>query len=369
MCHPIIRILFSGLLLAGLAACSQEPHAGNAAPRPVKVEQIGTSEGLAAESFVGTVRAHRHADLGFESGGRIAAILVEVGDSVQMGQPLARLDPATAQAHLAKASADQTAASMTLKEREAQLHRTLQLEHDQVVAHAAVEDAQTQQQAALSQLQAAKAAVALAQREVNLGEIRAPFSGQIVARQAQPFADVAPAQVILQLEATGALEVVLPLPERTASTLKLGQAAQIQLSGSTTVIPATLDKLSGRADNGAQVQAIFRIDGTAPDLRSGSTVAVTLAASGTVALTIPAAALLPGQQPGSGHVFVLDMARQKLQLRSVQVGSTLAANGRIPLLSGVQRGEWVVVTGTPFLIDGQAATRFVPQTLLKDTQS
>src|SRR5204862_230717 len=63
-------------------------------PRPVKVAEVRLAPATETRAFTGVVRARREADIAFRTGGRITARLVEVGQKVTAGQPLARLDEA-----------------------------------------------------------------------------------------------------------------------------------------------------------------------------------------------------------------------------------------------------------------------------------
>ena len=99
--------------------------------------------------------------------------------------------------------------------------------------------------------------MASARRDLAFTRITAPFDGEIVARQVQPFVDVAAGQRVLQMEAGRALEAVVMLPDTIAATLAPGAEAQA-VSG-TDRVTLTMERLSGRSDNGSLVQAIFRV--------------------------------------------------------------------------------------------------------------
>ena len=58
-----------------------------------------------AESYPGLVTARRESELGFERGGRIDSIAVDVGDRVTVGQVLARLDTRALEAQIVAANA------------------------------------------------------------------------------------------------------------------------------------------------------------------------------------------------------------------------------------------------------------------------
>lgn len=359
---PLARWTLAGFLASLLCACTAENVPLAAAPRPVKVERVASDDARPVQTFIGTLRAAQRAELGFETGGRIAAINVEVGDRVRAGQVLAVLDARIAQQHLIKAEADYAAANAALGEREAQLARLQGLEREQIVAGAQVDAVRAQRDTAVGQQQVAGAALALARRELGQTEIRAPFDGQIVARLAQAYGDMAPGQAVLHIEAPGTLEAVVGLPDAVAARTRIGERARLIVDG--TAYMAQLTKLSARADNGAQVAAIFRVDGASSRLRSGLAVALELPGDARRSMSLPASAVLPDAQAGDGQVFVLDSARERVELRHVRYATALNGDERITVLDGVADGEWVVVAGAPFLTDGQSATRFVAATRL-----
>lgn len=355
-----------------LTGCSQPPAPAVQAPRPVKIEVVGDSAADARESFVGTLRARQRSDLGFESPGRIAAILVEVGDHVRAGQVLARLDEAPARWRLDKAEADRAAAAAALAERTTLLQQHESLAKDRIVSATTLESVQVQHRQAVSQLQAAHAALALARRDLALVRITAPFDGEIVARSAQPHADVGAGQPVLQIEAGRALEVVAMLPDSVAARLSAGDAASASSPGQKAA-PLKLERLSARSESGSLVQAIFRVDGSAEGLRSGGVVSVELPRTSAATISVPASAVVYGgdaRRNGSvGSVFVLDAATQQLSRRAVVLGDAMLPGGRVAVTTGLARGDQVVVAGTAFLTEGQRAVKHEAQTLLNGGRS
>lgn len=97
------------VLLAGFVAtaCTTEPE-----PPPETVVERGVvTQGVSAS---GSLVSITEQNLGFADGGQVVELMVNVGDTVAPGQPLARLDDATAQSELAAAQAalDQQQASL-----------------------------------------------------------------------------------------------------------------------------------------------------------------------------------------------------------------------------------------------------------------
>lgn len=351
-------------LAAALAGCSQPAPPILQTPRPVKIEVIGNASANAYESFVGTLRARQRSELGFEFPGRIAAVLVDVGDHVRAGQVLARLDEAPARWRLDKAEADRSAAAATLAERTTQLQLHESLAKDRIVSSTTLESAQTQHRVAASQMQVAEAALALARRDLIQTAIRAPFDGAIVARSAQPHNDIGAGQPVLQIEADGALEVVAMLPDAVAARLTPGDAATAS-NPNLRPLPLKLERVSARSESGSLVQVTFRIDRPAKGLRSGGVVSVELPRTGPSAVSVPAAAVVYGTEGRrNASVFVLDTANQQLTRRSVELGDAVLPDGRQPVTAGLASGDQVVVAGTAFLTDGQSAVRHEAQTLL-----
>lgn len=346
-----------------LSACAESATPPSSAPKPVKTEVIGSTALYQADNFVGTLRARQRTDLGFESSGRVEAILVDVGDRVQAGQVLAQQDESPARWRLDQAQADRSAAAATLAERRTHLRQQEALARDGIISPVALQAAQASHQQAASQLEAVETAVAAAQRELAMTRITAPFDGEVVARHAQPFSDVAPGQAILQLEASGALEVVAMLPDSIATAMAPGARAHA-ISGADS-LELTMERLSGRNDGGSLVQAIFQVHQAPDGVRSGGVVSVELPRDGARAITLPATAVLPGTEAGRASVFVVDSDSGTLQRRTVQTEDRLLPDGRVAISAGLNVGERVVVAGTAFLNDGQSVVVHPAQTILQ----
>lgn len=298
--------------------------------------------------------------------------MVDVGDRVRAGQVLARLEEGPARWRLDKANADRAAAATVLAERETQVVDHEALTRDRIVSDTALRSVRTQRDQARSQLQAAEAAVALAQRELSLVRITAPFDGQVVGRLAQPHSDIGAGQALLQVESGRVLEVVAMLPEGLAARLAPGKPATALVVRGDQLprrVPMTLERLSGRSESGSLVQAIFRLEGPSSELSSGGVVSVELPRAMPQGIALPASALLPSAQKGFASVYVLDGVKQRVTRREVHVGEAMLPGGRIPVTGGLAVGELVVVAGTAFLSDGQAAIRHDGQTILLKERS
>src|SRR5437763_252078 len=102
------------LMAAALAGCNDTVAEKAEPPRPVLVATAHYDAETPERSFVGTVRPRIESDLGFRVAGKVAKRLVEVGQTVEIGQPLATLDEVDLKLQAEQAAAEQTAATGVL---------------------------------------------------------------------------------------------------------------------------------------------------------------------------------------------------------------------------------------------------------------
>jgi multidrug efflux pump subunit AcrA (membrane-fusion protein) len=82
------------LVLAALTGCGrQAPQPYEEPPRPVRSMTVAAGAVVSQWSLAGEVKPRVEVRYGFRVGGRVVERKVEVGDRVEQGQLLARLDP------------------------------------------------------------------------------------------------------------------------------------------------------------------------------------------------------------------------------------------------------------------------------------
>lgn len=222
------------LLAAGLAVSvfgvsswrSAEANLVQSAPPPLPVAAyrvVYEENAQIDESYPGLVSARRDSALGFQQGGLIEEIAVDLGDRVQRGDVIARLDTRTLRAQIAAADAQtaeaaaQTALARDTEERQASL---LARGH---ISQQRFDEAVTSTAAARARQAAARASADALRVQLDLMEIDAPFDGVITARLADEGAIAAPGQPVLQLVEDGALEIRVGLPAYVVSGLEHGE--------------------------------------------------------------------------------------------------------------------------------------------------
>src|SRR6185312_2157316 len=102
------------LLAVALAGCNEKVAEKPAPSRPVLVATAHYEAETPARSFVGTIRPRIEADMGFRVPGKVAKRLVEVGQTVEIDQPLATLDEVDLKLQAEQAVAEFNAATGVL---------------------------------------------------------------------------------------------------------------------------------------------------------------------------------------------------------------------------------------------------------------
>src|SRR4051794_7177068 len=162
-------------------------------PAPVTVQTVAATRGSisAGVNGTGTVMADQSSKVSFRGSGRVADVYVKVGDQVQAGQALAKLDDADLQAQLAQAQANEASAQSKL-----QVVQNGARPEDLAAAQAALAQADAKLQDLLTprapDVDAARAAVA--QEQAKLQGLLQGRPEDVTAAQAQVDAAVAKLQ-------------------------------------------------------------------------------------------------------------------------------------------------------------------------------
>ncbi len=97
-----------------LSGCNDTVAQRAEPPRPVLVASAHYEAVTPERSFVGTIRPRIETDMGFRVAGKVAKRLVEVGQTVDVGQPLAILDEVDLKLQAEQAEAEFRAATGVL---------------------------------------------------------------------------------------------------------------------------------------------------------------------------------------------------------------------------------------------------------------
>lgn len=350
----------------------------------VRVAPVTAQSGAAAAQGAvlnasGYVVARRRATVSSKVTGKVMRILIEEGQPVREGQILAHLDDTLPRASLAYAEAQLASARKAAAEDQARLAqaeltlvRRQQLLKEQVVGKAELDEAQSnvdslKARIAHTQLQVGVAESQVALQKTQLADmvVRAPFSGVVISKDAQPGEMISPVSAGGGFTRTGigtivdmsSLEIEVDVSETYINRVVPGMKVEAVLDAyKDWPISAHVITTIPSADRAkATVRVRIAFDQLDPRILPDMSVKVTLLrdepAAGTAA---PAAArgLLPktAVRTADGRTIVFVVREDRVERRAVSVG--LAQGDQVEVLSGVSAGERVVVDGPAALKDG-----------------
>ena len=245
------RWRWPGLMLAAVAV----GVLWYAVPQAESVQTVSVVSSTPSQQHVvltasGYVVAQRRASVASKATGRLVALYVREGSRVKRGEVMARLDPsdvvaamAAAQAGVRQAEVGVRQAQVELTNAQAELKRSQGLQAQGFISPQAVDAAQTRVRAAMASVQAAQAGVVSAQAQVKVQqvnedftEIRAPFDGVVLVKNANegdiitPFSNAAGSQgAVVTMADMSTLEVEADVSEGSLSQVRPGQPVEIML--------------------------------------------------------------------------------------------------------------------------------------------
>ena len=344
--------------LAALSACGEAPRPAVVA-RPVFVSVVQPDDASPSRQFTGTVRARVEAEVGFRAGGKVVERLVDVGQVVHAGQPLARLDPADYQLAV-QAAADQVQAARVDAEQSASDEARFQrLAAEGSVGSADHERQKARADAAAARLSQARQQWQLARNREAYATLIAPFDGVVTQLRFERGQVVGEGQPVLALARQGEREVVADIPEAWVAPLRRA-SAELRASAGDPLQPLALQlrELSPLASSaGRTFRARFAPAPAArralDELPLGSTadLRLTLPAARDGSIALPVTALVKAS--GEPGVWTLNAAGNGLVFQPVRVQAVDDATLRV---SGLKAGQRIVTVGAQKL-DGSVVVR------------
>jgi RND family efflux transporter MFP subunit len=370
------------LVVAAVAAWWWWGRAG-AIPVHVVAAQAITAGGPASGGSIldasGYVVARRQATVASKITARMVELDIEEGERVEAGQIIAKLDDtniraalneAGAQLDYAKASLAETQVNLANAQRDYDRQKSLLQGH--FVSQAAVDNSQTTLDALRAQLATQRSnvevvsrAVAVAQRNVDDTIVRAPFTGIVTVKAAQPGEMVSPVSAGGGFTRTGigtivdmdSLEIQVDVNENFINRVRAKQAVTARLNAYPDwQIPAHVIAVIPTADRSKGTVTV-RIALEQKDARILPEMGVRVsfldespqnsAATPAAGVTLPKSAIVEGSG-GTGAVYVL--RDDTVERRAVRLGA--AGSEGVTVLSGLTAGERVASGDLTQLKDG-----------------
>lgn len=282
------------------------------------------------QTYSSTVQANVINNISGQTAGRIRKLNVEVGDFVSEGDILAELDPMQL-----------NQARLRLKNEEVELERVKALYEEGAVSQSDFEALELSYNVSKSSYE-------------NLLEntiLRAPVSGVITARNYDVGDMYAMSSPIYTLYQITPVKLLVPVSETDYTKVKKGNTVTLTadafpgetFTGTVARVYPIIDPTSHTFKVEVQVKNLDR------KLRPGMYVRTTIKLGSAENIVVPDTAVLKQQGSGVRNVYILRQDNT-VELRNVTVGQHFG--DQMEILSGIEVGETVVVSGNTTLMDG-----------------
>lgn len=340
-------------MLVGLAvACgdgSQAPQSGSPGPgmgrgpggrdagvATVSVASVEMGSIARVVTVSGVVEPIRVIAVNSQLAGALRSVDVQEGDPVAENAVLARLDDRELRAQVASAEAAHQVALATYE-------RSQHLRERQVITAAEYERDRAALAAAEAQLQQLRT-------RLDYATVRSPVTGVVATKHVEQGDIVGVQTRLFTIADVSTMVVRVQVSELDVVHIEPGDAANVILDAfPDQPIPGRVRRVFPTADPTTRLVPVeVALEGEGARLaRAGFLARVSLHLSSKVeARLVPASAVLGSA--GSEAVFVVELGKAKR--RPVQTGAT--SEGRVEIVSGLEVGEVVVVTGNNALRDG-----------------
>jgi len=339
-------ILVFALLTGGSLPLSVHAQDSKPAVKPVKLMRVSTDSTGSQRTFFGRVSARQTVDLAFQVAGQLNEFPVLEGQQIGAGELVAKLDQVPFELALDRAKASRSDAALNLKRLE------------QLRGNAS----QSQVDSARTALTLAELAVRDAQYALDRATLIAPFDAIVASRFLANFTTVGGGTPVVRLHDMSELHIEVDVPELLFQQLGANPnvAVHARFPASDRDYPLEYRELNAEA---SQIGQTFRVTlGMAPpdDLRLLPGASVSVIATLTdqpVGIVLPATAIYK-EPDGTVAVMRFDENDGTARVVKTKVQLEVSNSGEFHILSGLEDGDEIVVTGVDALTDGQAVRRF-----------
>jgi RND family efflux transporter MFP subunit len=339
--------LLAGIMLAVLAialgGCNELAAEKVAPSRPVLVATVHYEAESPERSFVGTIKPRIETDMGFRVPGKVAKRLVEVGQTVDVGQPLATLDEVDLKLQAEQADAELHAATGVLAQAAAAEQRAKDLRAKGWTTDAQMDQAKAAADEARARLNRAQRSVELTNNSLSYATLVADTRGVVTATLIDAGQVVSSGQTAIRVARFAEKEAVVAIPETLVGRAKKDGVAIVTLwSEPNKKYAAKLREIAPAADPATRTYlAKFSLPDAGENVSLGMTATLTLADPATERVArLPLSALY--SQGGSPSLYIVDGSGD-VTLKPVAVKSY--ESNDVVISGGVDEGAKVVALG------------------------
>ena len=328
-----------------LGSCKPDTKVEAPEVRPVRT--MTASKGEAGETVVltGHIQAEDEPALAFRIGGRMIERPVNVGDRVEAGQVLAKLDPESELNALRSAEAALVAAQGQLTYARGDFERQRQLLANGHTPRARFDQSQKALQNAQSQVDNTEAQLQIARDRVSWTTLTADAAGTVTARGAEPGEVVQAGQMIVRLARQSGRDAVFDVPAQLLRSAPGDAQITVRLADDPSVMATgRVREVAPQADPVTRTFAVKVGLSDPPEaMRLGATVTGSVKLESEPVIALPASALTElNRQPA---VWIVDPKGLTVSLRNVEL--LRHDPGTVVIAQGLDTGDIVVTSSGP----------------------
>ncbi len=330
--------------LAAASAISAARDQGTvelAATDVVKAQVHEMVQGLAVS---GSLKAVNSAMIKARVAGELQGLTLREGDFVKAGQVIARIDATEYQSRVRQARQQAESAKAQVDVVQRQYDNNKALVDQGFISKTALDTSLANLNAAQATYRAALAATEVAVKSLDDTVLKAPISGQVSQRLAQPGERVGVDAKIIELVDLSRLELEATLSAQESMQVRVGQTAELHIEGSTRAVSAQVVRINPSAQAGSRSVLVYLGLGNAGGanalpLRQGLFAQGTLGTARAALLSVPLSAVRSDQP--APYVQVVESGRVANQ--PVELGARGTADGEaLVAVKGLAEGTLVI---------------------------
>jgi len=298
--------------------------------------------------ITGTIHPRESVDVSGPVGGRVQEVSVRVGDRVEEGAVVMRLDPEPLERARGAQAATVAATEAQLTLARSQRDRTRALVGRGGSTQAQLDQAEGEVSALEAQLDGQRESLAAATLDVENAALRAPIAGVVVAREANPGSTIAAGAPVVRIADLSAVDFEASVPLAQAARLATGQQVRVQADGADGTFTGVLERINPVADAQARATSVFiRIPNPDGALLGG------MYAVGQITIDSQDGVLIPedGVREDDQGSYVLVVRDGVLERAAVEITPDWTERHSL-IREGVKDGEVIITAALPELRAG-----------------
>jgi RND family efflux transporter MFP subunit len=306
------------------------------------VDQVHAVEQAYYAEAVGTLKAASRTQISARVMAEINDIKVRAGDFVEKDEVLIELDRAALERRQSQAEAELDAANAAVVQAKADFERAdaLRKESPTAISRQQIDQYSYQYKSAEAKQSGAEEALAEARVLLSYTTIKAPKSGTIVERFAEPGSVAQPGVPLLELYDPTSLRLEVPVMENLAIKLKEGEELTVKIDALDEQFVATVDEIVPQAEAASRSFMVKVKLPPSAELFEGMYGRLMIPAGQRLHLCLNADAVETiGQLE---FVYVVDADGKNPERRYIKTGR-FGRPGRVEVLSGLEANENVLV--------------------------